>query len=396
MIPSKDMKRRKNIYPETKNDIAEMVGFQNIYNDIRHKLIGLGIPENEIAFIQKAKTDAKKADLFAKVRSGLARVLLGSTAMMGASRNVQTKLFALHHFDIGWKPSDLEQREGRILRQGNENDFVHIFRYITKGTFDAYMWQIMEQKQKFVVQIMTSKAISRTCEDIDETMLQFTEIKALSAGDPRVKEKMDLDVQVNRLTILKTQFRQQRYRLEDKVRTWYPESIAREQRHIQGLKDDIAYRDEQPDDGFCIIIGNKQFYDAEAANKAISTFCKAAKEDFGRVYVWRLQWLRYSFLQPRLFLEYHYSFSLAAYELEYRQSADHVADLQGLLKTLDNSLTYAEGYLIDLLERAKAELQQPFQYEDELAEKQVRLIKLNAELDFGKNDNHAVFDDKDP
>lgn len=201
-------------------------GTFNVYDDIKAKLMALGIPEEEIAYIHTANTDARKTELFGKVRSGAVRVLMGSTAKMGAGTNVQQRLIALHHLDVPWRPSDIEQREGRILRQGNENKEVYVFRYVTEGTFDAYSWQLIENKQRFIGQIMTSKSPARSCEDMDEAALSYAEVKALAAGNPLIKEKMDLDVQLTRLKTLKSAYDSQRYELENKIAVGYPAEIG--------------------------------------------------------------------------------------------------------------------------------------------------------------------------
>ena len=197
----------------------------NVYDDIRKKLIAAGVPENEIEFIHNADTEAKKAALFSKVRSGDVRVLLGSTAKMGAGTNVQSRLVAVHHLDVGWKPSDMTQRNGRIIRQGNMNKEVKVFNYVTEGTFDSYLFQTLENKQRFISQIMTSKSPVRSCEDVDEQALSYAEIKALCAGNPLIKEKMDLDIQVQKLKLLKSNFLSEKYALEDKIIKYYPQRI---------------------------------------------------------------------------------------------------------------------------------------------------------------------------
>ena len=218
----------------------------SVYEDIRSKLVARGVPENEIAFIHDANTDEKKKALFAKVRSGQVRVLMGSTAKMGAGTNVQDRLIALHDLDAPWRPGDLEQRKGRIERQGNMNETVHVYRYVTENSFDSYLWQTLENKQKFISQIMTSKSPVRSCEDVDETTLSFAEIKALCAGDPRIREKMDLDVQVAKLRLLKSSFQSQKYTLEDNLARYFPREIAETKERIAALESDIQTRDAHP------------------------------------------------------------------------------------------------------------------------------------------------------
>lgn len=214
-------------------------GSFSVYEDIKNKLVQKGVPESEIAFIQDANTDLRKVELFAKVRSGQVRFLLGSTAKMGAGTNVQDRLIALHHIDVPWRPSDIEQQEGRILRQGNQNEKVKIFRYVTEGTFDSYSWQLIENKQKFIGQIMTSKSPVRSCDDIDEAALSYAEVKALATGNPHIKEKMDLDIQVSRLKLMKANHLSQKYRLEDNITRIYPQQIEFLEEFIQAFQRDI-------------------------------------------------------------------------------------------------------------------------------------------------------------
>ena len=228
-------------------------GSFNVYDDIRTKLLNAGVPEQEIEFIHNADTEAKKAALFSKVRSGDVRVLLGSTAKMGAGTNVQSRLVAVHHLDVGWKPSDMTQRNGRIIRQGNMNKEVKVFNYVTEGTFDSYLFQTLENKQRFISQIMTSKSPVRSCEDVDEQALSYAEVKALCAGNPLIKEKMDLDVQVAKLKVLKADHQSQKYRLEDKLLTQFPADIQQQRAHISALKTDAETAAAHPQDkeNFC-------------------------------------------------------------------------------------------------------------------------------------------------
>ena len=216
-------------------------GSFNVYDDIKAKLMERGVPEDEIAYIHDAKTEVKKSTLFSNVRKGQVRILLGSTFKMGAGTNVQNKLYALHHLDVPWRPSDIEQREGRLIRQGNGNDEVHVYRYVTENTFDSYMWQTIENKQKFISQIMTSKSPVRSCEDIDETSLSYAEVKALATGNPHIKEKMDLEIQVSRLKLLKSSHMSQRYAMEDNLVKHYPTQIRRAEERIRGYEQDIAH-----------------------------------------------------------------------------------------------------------------------------------------------------------
>ena len=255
-------------------------GTFNVYEDIRDKLIEKGVPPEEIAFIHQANTELRKAELFAKVRSGQVRFLLGSTAKMGAGTNVQDRLIALHHLDVPWRPSDIEQQEGRILRQGNQNDKVKIFRYVTEGTFDSYSWQLIENKQKFIGQIMTSKSPVRSCEDVDEAALSYAEVKALATGNPYIKEKMDLDIQVSKLKLMKANHTSQKYRLEDNITKHYPQQIAIFKERINGFTSDMQkYEQNKPLDKeqFAITIGGKAYTDKKEAGTAIIAMCKEIK-----------------------------------------------------------------------------------------------------------------------
>jgi hypothetical protein len=248
-----------------------------IYDDIRSKLVAQGVPMEQVAFIHEANTEVKKKELFAKVRSGQVRVLMGSTAKMGAGTNVQDRLVALHDLDCPWRPGDLEQRSGRIIRQGNRNAQVHIYRYATEGTFDSYLWQTVENKQKFISQIMTSKSPVRSCEDIDEAALSYAEIKALCAGNPAIKEKMDLDIEVSKLRLLKANHQTQQYRMEDNLLRYFPEQIERTKGYIAGYEADMATaKAHTPAQGEFIgmeVLG-KQYMDKEAAGLALLDACK--------------------------------------------------------------------------------------------------------------------------
>ena len=255
-------------------------GTFNVYEDIKNKLMEKGVPENEIAFIHDANTELRKAELFAKVRSGQVRFLLGSTAKMGAGTNVQDRLIALHHLDVPWRPSDIEQQEGRILRQGNQNDKVKIFRYVTEGTFDSYSWQLIENKQKFIGQIMTSKSPVRSCEDVDEAALSYAEVKALATGNPYIKEKMDLDIQVSKLKLMKANHTSQKYRLEDNITQHYPHQIAVFKERIEGFTADMEkYAKNKPEDKeqFFMQVGGKPYTDKKEAGTAIMAMCKEIK-----------------------------------------------------------------------------------------------------------------------
>ena len=358
----------------------------SIYYDIRDKLIARGIPETEIAFIHDANTEARKKELFAKVRSGQVRVLMGSTFKMGAGMNVQDRLIALHDLDCPWRPGDLEQRKGRIVRQGNKNKTVHIYRYVTEGTFDSYLWQTVENKQKFISQIMTSKSPVRSCEDIDETALSYAEIKALCAGDPRIKEKMDLDIEVSRLKLLKANHQSQQYRLEDSLLKYFPEQIEQNKGFITGLKQDMeTLAAHQPPEGeFAgMVIRGDTLTDKDNAGAAILEACKELKSgDTAEIGSYRG-------------LNMSLSFNGFRVDLILKGAMTHQAELgtdaRGNLTRIDHALEAVpdrlksvQAQLDNLYQQqaaAKAELGKPFLQETELQEKSARLAQLNALLD---------------
>ena len=371
---------------ESQIDITPEPEF-TVYNDIREKLAARGIPREQIAFIHEANTEARKKELFAKVRSGQVRVLMGSTFKMGAGMNVQDRLVALHDLDAPWRPGDLEQRSGRIIRQGNRNKQVHIFRYVTEATFDAYLWQTLENKQKFISQIMTSKSPVRSCEDIDETALSYAEIKALCAGDERIKEKMDLDVDVARLKLMKANHQSQQYRLEDNILRHFPEQIEQNKGFIAGFQADMQTLAEHPhpQDGFAgMTVRGDVLTDKENAGAALVDAMKEVKglepvpigsyrgfqmsltlEDFGKQYVLTLK-------------------GKMSHRVELGK------DPRGNLIRIDNALAGMETRLARVqekldslyaqMETAKAELGKPFPQEQELKEKSARLAQLNIEL----------------
>lgn len=370
----------------------------SVYTDIRQKLIERGVPESEIRFIHEAKTEVQKQELFKKVRKGEVRVLLGSTQKMGAGTNVQDKLIALHDIDCPWRPSDLEQRSGRIIRQGNENTDVHIYRYVTEQTFDAYMYQIVEGKQKFSAQIMTSKSPVRSAEDIDDTALSYAEIKMLATGNPYIKEKMDLDIQVNKLKMLKSYYLSQKYDLEDKIVKFYPKEITLQTEKIKGLKADLGTQKAHPkevDDKFVgMTINGIECADKAEAGKAIIEFCKAkmSADD-------ELMGCYRGFKMDVCFDSFE-----RAYVVTLKGAASHHVSLGidniGNITRLDNAidgiekrLVKAEEQLENLktqLETAKTEVEKPFTQEDELRQKMARLTELNALLDMNKGDVPVV------
>ena len=370
----------------------------NVYDDLRKKLIEKGIPAEEIAYIHTAETEAKKKELFGKVRSGQIRVLLGSTQKMGAGTNVQTKLVALHHLDCPWRPSDLQQREGRIIRQGNENPEVDIYTYVTENTFDSYLYQLVEGKQKFIGQIMTSKSPVRSAEDIDETALSYAEIKALCAGNPHIKEKMDLDIDVSRLKLLKANHLSQRYALEDQIIKEFPQKIKSLEQRIGGYKADMAQLAQNTlpnEDGFSpMIMAGGTVSDKKAAGEAIIGLCKSMTNP-DPIHIGE-----YRGFDMELFFD---SFS-REYKITLKHELRHTVtlgtDIFGNIQRLDNALnsfqeklTACEAQLENTkvqLENAKLEVQKPFPQEEELKTKTARLNELNAMLNLDKRENEIV------
>lgn len=364
------------------------VPFSNIYDDIRKKLIAGGMTPDQIAFIHHAKSDAQKKELFAKVRSGQVRVLIGSTSKMGAGTNVQDRIIALHDLDCPWRPRDLIQRKGRIARRGNMNPKVHVFRYVTNATFDAYLWQTVENKQKFISQIMTSKSPVRSCEDVDETTLSFAEIKALCAGDPRIKERMDLDVDVSRLKIMKADHQSKQYRLEDDLLKHFPEQIRGAQGFIAGLKADIQILSQhpRPEEGYSgIEIQGVQYTDRAQAGTALMD----AVQDITDTEPVAIGSYR-GFALAAKSNGFHHRLSLkgsVAYQVEMGEDPrGNLIRLDNALEKISERLEEYEKTLANLLqqqEAAKAEFGKPFQYEEELRIKSARLAELDTELNIG-------------
>ena len=374
----------------------------NVYDDIRKKLVVAGVPENEIEFIHNADTEAKKAALFSKVRSGDVRVLLGSTAKMGAGTNVQSRLVAVHHLDVGWKPSDMTQRNGRIIRQGNMNKEVKVFNYVTEGTFDSYLFQTLENKQRFISQIMTSKSPVRSCEDVDEQALSYAEIKALCAGNPLIKEKMDLDVQVAKLKVLKADHQSQKFRLEDKLLTKFPAEIQETNAHIAGLKADaqLAAAHPQVQEGFCgMTIKGVTYDEKKTAGERLVLACSelpnAEEKVIGSYRGFELS-LRFDTFRS----EYQ-----ALLKGQRKYTVPLGTDPLGNIIRLDNSLnsfperiTAAENELATLHQQqaaAQIEVEKPFPQEEELAEKSARLAELNAQLDVDEK-SHEPEQEEEP
>ena len=359
----------------------------NVYDDVKKKLLAAGVPESEVVFIHTADTEAKKKELFSKVRTGQVRILLGSTAKMGAGTNVQDRLVAVHHLDVGWKPSDMTQRNGRIIRQGNRNKTVQIYNYVTEGTFDAYLFQTLENKQRFIGQIMTSKSPVRSCEDVDEQVLSYAEVKALCAGNPLIKEKMNLDVEVAKLKVLKADHQSQKYRLEDKLLKEFPASIQRQKVEISALQQDAKIAEDNPQvkDGFCgMTVKGMHFEDKLAAGERLLLACKemptAETVTLGSYRGFGFD-LRFDTFRNE-------------YQAVLRGATSHFVplgtDARGNLIRLDNALdnfpdriARAENQLQTLYQQrdaAQQEVQKPFPKEAELAEKSARLAELDALL----------------
>ena len=368
-----------------------------VYDDIRQKLIAQGMPADQIAFIHEANTEVRKKELFSKVRTGQVRVLMGSTAKMGAGTNVQDRLVALHDLDCPWRPGDLAQRKGRIERQGNQNPLVHVYRYVTEGTFDAYLWQTVENKQKFISQIMTSKSPVRSCDDVDETALSFAEIKALCAGDPRIKERMDLDVEVSRLKLMKADHQSKQYRLEDQLLKYFPEEIEKHKGFIKGFESDLEVlaAHPHPEDGFAgMEIRGDLLTDKENAGAALLDACKEVKTSDP--------------VQIGSYRGYAMSVEFSAWKQEYtlllKGQMTHRATLgtdpRGNLTRIDNALAQmpqrleaAKAQLDNLYQQqaaAKEEVGKPFLYEEELRGKNARLVELDTLLNIdGKGPAHT-------
>ena len=378
-------------------------GSFNVYDDLKAKLIAKGIPEAEIAFVHSAETETKKKELFGKVRSGQIRVLIGSTQKMGAGTNVQKKLIALHHLDCPWRPADLQQREGRIIRQGNDNPEVEIYTYVTENTFDSYLYQLVESKQKFIGQIMTSKSPVRSAEDVDEQALSYAEIKALCTGNPHIKEKMDLDIDVSRLKLLKANHLSQHYALEDKILKEIPQKIASLEQRIAGYKTDIDHAEANThpnEDGFSpMVIKGETFTDKKAAGTELLAVCKTMTNPEP------IKIGSYHGFEMELFFDTFSREYKITLKNELRHTTPLGTDIFGNIQRLDNLIasfpekqTACENQLDNekvQLENAKAELDKPFVHEEELKTKSARLAELNAMLDLNKKDNEIVDVDRE-
>lgn len=373
-------------------------GTFSVYDDIRKKLIERGIPDSEVKFIHEADTDIKKKELFQKTRKGEVRVLLGSTQKMGAGTNVQDRLIALHDVDCPWRPSDLEQRSGRIIRQGNSNPDVDIFRYVTEQTFDAYLYQLVEGKQKFASQIMTSKSPVRSAEDIDETALSYAEIKMLATGNPYIKEKMDLDIQVQKLKLLKSNFLSEKYRLEDKIIKYYPQQITSLQNKIEGLKQDVETAKQHPkptDDRFVGMEVKGVFYSEKAeAGKAIIEACKLMSSPepiyLGKYRGFDME-LSFDTLERTYMIKIKGSTSRNVFLGE--DSYGNITRIDNGVEKFSEALSFAENELANTkaqFETAKTEVEKPFAQDEELKTKLARLDELNILLNMDKTENEIV------
>ncbi len=384
------------------DDMLEAEVFDDVYHDIKRKLVNRGVPEEEIAFIHEANTELRKTELFGKVRSGQVRFLIGSTQKMGAGTNVQDRLVALHHLDVPWRPSDIEQQEGRILRQGNRNDTVSIFRYVTEGTFDSYSWQVIENKQKFISQIMTSKSPVRSCEDVDEAALTYAEVKALATGNPYIKEKMDLDIQVSRLKLMKANHTSQIYRLEDNIAKNYPKQIEVLQERIRGFQADMeTVRKNLPadKDNFSMKVGNRIFTDKKEAGTAILAMCQEMDSlqqmvEIGEYAGMRMKVTFDSFNRKFVMSlkgELSHNFELGS------DAFGSITRLHNVLDGMAGELSEAETKLNNVthqLETAKLEVQKPFPAEEELKEKMERLAELDALLNMDEKGETPVLENE--
>lgn len=376
----------------------EMAEFQNVYDDLRNKLIARGIPAEEIAYIHSANTETQKKELFGKVRSGQVRVLIGSTQKMGAGTNVQKKLVALHHLDCPWRPSDLQQREGRIIRQGNENNEVDIYTYVTENTFDSYLYQLVEGKQKFIGQIMTSKSPVRSCEDIDETALSYAEIKALCTGNPHIKEKMDLDIDVQRLRLLKANHLSQRYALEDQIIKTLPQQIAKYEQSIEGYLSDMDRLKENThpnEDGFSPMeVEGTVYTEKKAAGSAILAACQAMTSP-GSVPLGQYRGFAMDLSFESMFQQFKVTVKGAlCYTITLGTDVfGNILRLDNLLESMEERINTCREQLENTrmqLENAKLEVDKPFPQEDELKRKSARLDELNILLNMDKRESEIV------
>ena len=401
------------IWNETKEDnLTQLIfcdmstpkgdGSFNVYDDIRTKLLAAGVPESEVEFIHNADTEGKKADLFSKVRSGKVRVLLGSTAKMGAGTNVQTLLVAVHHLDVGWRPSDMTQRNGRIIRQGNKNKQVYVYNYVTEGTFDAYLWQTLENKQKFISQIMTSKSPVRACEDVDDTALSYAEIKALATGNEYIKEKMDLDVQVSKLKLLKANHTSQIYRLESDIAKRYPVQITALKEKIAGMcvdADVVKGIDLQDNDHFAMTVSGKLYTNKKEAGVALISAASSLRsvKSAGQIG----EYHGFALSSEHNFLSNTYTMTIkgkCSYKIEFgKDTLGNIQRIHNALSAIEKKLADTEQNLETVqqqLKTAQEEVQKPFTKEAELSEKMERLAELNAMLNMDEKGGENLLADE--
>lgn len=384
---SKDIKGTQIVFCDIGTPSGKKQGF-SVYDYIKQSLIERGISEKEICFIHDANNEIQRESMFSELRRGSKRIIIGSTSKMGTGTNIQNKLVALHHLDVPWRPSDIEQREGRILRQGNMNDEVNIYRYVTKDTFDAYMWSIVENKQKFISQIMTSKSVARSCEDVDETVLSYAEVKALATGNPYIKEKIDIDNEVARLTLLKTAYDNHKYRMEDNFKTKYPKLISDTKHRIENMKKDIEIRNANQKEEFEIMIENKIYENREDAGTIIkSIFDKNQSTDeinVGRINGFDLLIKRKHIGCDEMILKGNNS-----YMIEYGDSQfGNMIRIENVMKNLESSISRLEEKIIEYkrnMEESKAEFEKPFEHDALLTEKLKRQFELDELLDINKN-----------
>ena len=396
---SADIKGTQIVFCDIGTPKAE--GIYNVYDGLKADLILKGIPEDAICFIHDAKTDAQREELFTLMRSGEKRVIIGSTSKLGVGTNIQNRIVALHNLDCPYRPSDIEQRLGRGLRQGNMNDEVAVYTYVTQNTFDAYMWQIVENKQRFISQIKSGRMVDRTCEDIDETVLTFAEVKAIATGDERIKEKMDLDLQVNRLKMLKSNYDNQRYSLQDQFTTKYPRAIAEHEKKLEKLMADKEVFEQNKPENFCVTVNGQLIDEREKAGEIFITMAKSLqvdeKKNIGSFCGFNLE-----VEKLKEFGDVSYYLRLVGnltYKAEMSDSAQgNTIRLEHLFETMNKKITETQGKLETdrkNLDNAKAEYEKPFAYEDELKEKSERLMFLNSELDLDKKDDVVEENEED-
>lgn len=371
-----------------------MMGVFSVYDYVKQDLMKRGVSEDEVCFIHDAKNEIQREQIFSDMRSGNKRVIIGSTPKMGTGTNIQDRLIALHHLDCPYRPSDIEQREGRILRQGNMNSEVNIYRYVTKNTFDSYLWQIVEQKQKFISQIMTSKSVARNCEDVDETVLSYAEVKALATGNPLIKEKMDIDNEVSRLRVLKSAYDNQKYTMQDNFTFKYPKLISEAKQQLECVIKDINKRDMNKINDFAITINGKLFDEREKAGTMLealfSKVPKAEEVHIGTFKGFDLM-LRRNIFYEKVDLILHGN---SKYIVELGDSPHgNMIRVENALNNLEKKLSSIEDKIEEYqrnLQQSKIEYEKPFQYEEELKSKVARQFELNTLLDMNKKDEEVL------